>query len=92
MAARKDTPHKKHAATHPWGLASVEMSPAGWRWLFVARRRRRKKKEAVRTVFQKNAVQHRIRTRDLEDSRILPGPLSYSGVICLPALMYLNKV
>jgi len=41
---QNNTPHKKHDATHPSGLASVEMSRAGWLWLFVTRRRRRKKK------------------------------------------------
>ena len=90
---QNNTPRKKHDATHPLGLASVEMSPAGWRWLFVARRTRRKNnKKAVRTVSQKNAAQYGKRTRDLEDIRVLPGPLSYGGVIFPCALMYLNKV
>ena len=47
---QNNTPHKKHDATNPSGLASVEMSRAGWLWLFVPRRRRRKKKR----MFQKN--------------------------------------
>ena len=63
-------------------------------WLALAIRRppQAPKKSNADCFPQKNALQHRKRTRDLEDIRVLPGPLSYGGVLSPCALMYLNKV
>ena len=63
-----------------WGLAPVEVSPAGWLWLLVARRRRRKKKQRALCVCKK-IVYREIRTRGLRVARPAPSPLRYSGVV-----------